>query len=94
MSYRDFLTQRRELMGQVVKDAFETLRQPGYQPTYPPIDLTSTTSSVDGQGEGETGYELTTDDLISLGVLVPDALLIGRVEGVEVQARLLADGTV
>lgn len=94
MSYREFLDQRRQLMGQVVKDAFETLRQPGYQPTYPPIDVTSTTSSADGPGEGETGYELTTGDLISLGVLVPDALLIGRVEGDEVQARLMADGTV
>jgi hypothetical protein len=94
MSYGDFLAQRRHLMGQVVKDAFETLRQSGYQPTYPPVDITSAASSSDKADDRESGYELTTSDLISLGVLMPDALLTGRVDDVEVQARLLADGTI
>ena len=81
-------------MGQVVKDAFETLRQTGYEPTYPPVDIAPGSSSPDRTQDGESGFELTTGDLISLGVLRPDALLTGRVDGVEVQARLLADGTV
>jgi len=94
MSYGGFLAQRRHLMGQVVNEAFETLRQSGYRPTYPPVDITAAASSSDKPEDGESGYDLTTSDLISLNVLMPDALLTGRVDGVEVQARLLADGAI
>ncbi len=94
MTYADFLASRRELMGQIVKDAYGKLRETSYQPTYPPAGTTSLNPESTITSNDEFGFDLTTSNLISLGALTPGALLTATVEGVEVQSTLLEDGTV
>jgi len=94
MTYADFLASRRELMGQIVKDAYGKLRETSYQPTYPPAGTTSLNPEPTITSNDEFGFDLTTSNLISLGALTPGALLTATVEGVEVQSTLLEDGTV
>ncbi len=94
MTYADFLASRRELMGQIVKDAYGKLRETSYQPTYPPAGTTSLNPESTITSNDEFGFDLTTSNLISLGALTPGALLTATVEDVEVQSTLLEDGTV
>ena len=94
MSYPDFLASRRQLMGQVVKDAYGKLRESNYKPTYPAAGVFSLGSESTSNSNDESGFDLTTLDLISAGVLTPGAMLTARVDGVEVQATMLSDGTV
>lgn len=94
MTYSDFLVARRQLMGQIVKDAYSKLRETSYQPTYPPVGTVAVAFDTNVVFNDEFGFDLTTSDLISLGVLAPGAMLTATVDGVEIQSTLLADGTI
>jgi len=94
MTYSDFLVARRQLMGQIVKDAYSKLRETSYQPTYPPAGTVTMAPGANVASNDEFGFDLTTSDLISLGVLTPGAMLTATVDGVETQSTLLPDGTV
>ena len=94
MTYPDFLTQRRVLMGGVVKQAYERLLQTGYAPVYPPAGTLQPDTGPVVTEDDEFGYELTTSDLLSLGVLEADTVLVGKTSDSEAHATLLADGTI
>ena len=94
MAYPEFLAQRRLLMGNVVRQGYEQLLQTGYEPVYPPAGtLQPETGSVVTEDD-EFGFDLTTSDLISLGVLEADMTLVGKTSDGDVHATLLADGSV
>lgn len=94
MEYEEFLAQRRFLMGQVVKEAYERLRETGYDPEYPTTDTAEVFSGNELTVSDEFGYELTTADLLRLGVLTPEASLFAKVDAGEVYATLQPDGSV
>lgn len=94
MDYSEFLTQRRRLMAKVVADAYERLRDTTYTPSYPPAGTFLPVTGQSVSSDDEFGLDLTTSDLIALGVIEPGAPLFGMVSGERVDATLLEDGAI
>jgi len=94
LDYQDFLAQRRVLMARVVRDAYQRLKDTGYLPEYPPAGTFIPSSRGSSRNEDEFGLDLTTSDLISLGVLEAGATLVGIIDDEKVEAVLLEDGSI
>ena len=93
LEYADFLAQRRVLMGQVVKAAYTQLCDEHYSPTYPSTDAHEMGQPLI-EPQDESGFDLTTLDLIEAGVLSPGITLVGKRSGGDAEATLLPNGDV
>lgn len=94
MDFQDFLAHRRTMMGQVVKEAYERLRETSYAPSYPiPGTAQPSTGGTPTAASGAGDY-VTLADLMAAEVLEAGTILVGHVEDGEVQATLLADGLI
>jgi hypothetical protein len=94
MEYQAFLAARRSLMASVVRDAYQQLKDTGYQPEYPEVGTYAPEPSPSRTRDDEFGHDLTATDLIALGALEPGCALVATADGQDVEATLLADGTV
>ena len=85
LPYEEFLTQRRRLMAQVVRTAFNRLADQQYIPVYPAPGRAPATSAV-----GRSHYGVRVADLLDAGLLTAGAVLINRTDDTE--ATVLPDG--
>jgi hypothetical protein len=85
LPYEEFLTQRRRLMAQVVRTAFNRLADQHYTPVYPAPGRAPATSAV-----GRSHYGIRVADLLDAGLLTAGAVLINRTDDTE--ATVLPDG--
>lgn len=90
MEYEEFLSNRRKLMADVVREAFRLLADTGYQPKYP--------EPAEDISLAESGVELFTQgvslqDLIFAGLIIPGHTLTPARRGLDVLAEINADGT-
>ncbi|MFI6985335.1 DUF262 domain-containing protein [Embleya sp. NPDC050154] len=81
MAYEDFLAARRPLIAKVVHDAYQQLREPGYEPTYPsPVHIPAQERWV------------RLSDLLDAGLLAPETRLTPARDGHEAEAVVDARG--
>jgi hypothetical protein len=78
LPYEEFLTQRRRLMAQVVRTAFNHLADQQYTPVYPAPGRPPATSVV-----GRSHYGVRVADLLDTGLLTAGAVLINRTDDTE-----------
>lgn len=91
LDYPDFLTQRRRLMGAVVREAFEHLKDQAYSPSYP----SAAGPAGDGGGQNEmTEAEVSVMDLLEGELLVPGNQLMPADGTTAVVATVLPDGKI
>lgn len=89
LDYQDFLAQRRVLMSEVVRQAFDELRQSSYAPTYP-----TPTSSGEVASPQWTGAAVTLFDLIEADILPRGATLRPVSPSFNAEATVLPDGRI
>src|SRR5699024_8471858 len=91
MDYREFLTQRRVLMAQVVRDAYYRLKEQGYTPSYPEVsDAKPGVGTAPAVARGETSIA----DLLAAELLDPGATLRPRRGSLDGTATVLPDGRI
>ena len=93
LPYDAFLAQRRLLMAQVVRAAFERLADRQYSPTYP-----APSPAPHAVPAARRHYSVRITDLFDAGLLAPDSVVINPSDDVEATVRLDGsfelDGTV
>jgi hypothetical protein len=94
MDFQDFLARRRTMMGRVVKEAYERLRETSYAPSYPVPGTAQPSTGVTPTAGPGVGDYITLADLMASEVLEEGTILVGHVDDGEVQATLLADGLI
>lgn len=77
LPYSQFVEQRRPLMAEVVREAFEQLRSPEYAPEYPAAPAAPTTPAT----QGSSGIDL--EDLLEAKFIVPGTVLVAQRETVD-----------
>lgn len=92
MEYREFLASRRKLMGQVVKDAYATLRQQGYEPSYPSVG--SAPPSDSAPRRTWTSFGVKVVDLIEADLLAVGTTLVPTQKGIDALATVLPGGDI
>lgn len=94
MEFQVFLAHRRTMMGQVVKEAYERLRESSYAPSYPVPGTGQPSGGATPAASAGVGDYVTLADLMASEVLEAGTILVGHVEDGEVQATLLAGGLI
>ncbi len=90
IDFENFLTQRRNLMALVIRDAYLRLLDEGYAPTYPSPSLDSfRTSEV-----STAHHHVSIRDLLRAGLLVPGTVLVPQVDGIDAIAEVTVDGNI
>lgn len=88
MDYQDFLSARRRLMAQVIRDAFERLRDPSYTPLYPSPDLQPPLPP------GPVVHGVGLAALLERNLLEPGCTVIGYLPDGQVEATITSTGQV
>jgi hypothetical protein len=93
MDYLGFLTARRRLMAQVVKDAYGQLNAPTYEPVYPQA---GTTVEIVAQGDKRkwTSSGVRVPDLIAADLLPAGTILRPVQPAYDTEAVVLPDGKI
>jgi len=91
MTYPAFLTERRKLMAQVVRDAYTRLNDHGYSPAYPPAEPSQPT---DQPGGTRARYSVTAADLMAADLLPAGTTLRPAQRNLDVLATVLPDGKI
>ncbi len=88
MSYDEFLLQRRKLMAEVVRTAFNRLADRRYTPVYPaPSEVATEVRRI-----SRLHYAVRVLDLLEAGLLAPNAVLVNLTDDAE--AKVLPDGRI
>jgi hypothetical protein len=94
LPFGDFLTQRRQLMADVVRQAFATLSRSDYDPRYPPVSSIEPEQSPAGDG---AGARVRTVDLFHAGLLPAGTVLtparddVDGIAEIDEQGRIVYD---
>lgn len=91
MEYDNFLDERRRLMADVVHEAFDRLKETGYQPEYPTTD---TTQEAPQSADEPLTPPTSLRDLLLTGALAPGTTLVPTRDGFDTTGELNADGTI
>jgi hypothetical protein len=90
MEFADFLSRRRRLMADVVRDAFTRLNDSGYQPTYPEV----TPPAAEPATRTWTAYGVRAVDLIDAELLPVGTQLVSTLTTMDALATVLHDGKI
>lgn len=90
MTYEEFLSARRALVAGVIHEAYRTLTEKGYEPSYPAVQPPAESKSSDDNAH----TEVTLQDLLGSGLLQPGELITPTAAGYDAIAEVMADGTI
>jgi hypothetical protein len=90
LGFTDFLTRRRRLMADVVRNAFTRLHDSGYQPVYPQV----TPPAAEPTSRTWTAYGVRVADLIDADLLPAGTQLVSTRSTVDAVATVLPDGKI
>jgi len=90
LQFHDFLSRRRRLMAEVVRDAFVRLCDSGYQPTYPEV----ASAPAEPTTRTWTAYGVRIGDLIDADLLPAGTQLVSTLSTVDALATVLPDGKI
>jgi hypothetical protein len=89
ISYDEFLSARRKLIAQVIRDAYSLLLDDDYEPQYSEPDL-----PIETQEETPLHYGVSLKDLVGEGILLPGTILYPRSQNIDVSAEISIDGLI
>jgi Restriction Enzyme Adenine Methylase Associated len=90
LEFADFLSRRRRLMAEGVRDAFTRLHDSGYQPTYPEV----ASPAAEPATRTWTAYGVRVVDLIDAELLPAGTQLVSTLSTVDALATVLPDGKI
>jgi hypothetical protein len=95
LDYETFLTERRRLMSDVVRDAYTRLAEQAYAPVYPqPGTTATTTAAVASARRTPASYGVRLAHLIEADLLAPGTVLRPAQGGYDAEAIVLPDGKI